>query len=236
MPEDADMKHINENCVVSRYEHSKACSSSYWDRSGTKVLTTSYDDQIRGEFGRLEPVTIRADFSRLSVFDINPRQLGQYVGKDLVPSLKMAVSRSSPLPLFEKSLSLSLPNSTTARVCRLLLTLFCFPHADFDLALLTAGAYVSVFRAHWSTCPTLPLHVVVANMDRTLDVLGPYHSPRPGKSAVQQIVVQLTDDVITAVPAVTATHPTREGRLVGGNSSGKISFYAPPDEPIEAEE
>ncbi|ORY45028.1 WD40-repeat-containing domain protein [Leucosporidium creatinivorum] len=168
MPEDADSRDINENCVVSQYEHSKACSSSYWDRSGTKVLTTSYDDLIR-------------------VFDINPRKLGQYLDKDLVPSVKMGHN------------------------CQ-------------------TGAYVSVFRAHWSTCPTLPLHVIVANMDRTLDVLAPFPSPK-GKS-----VVQLTDEVITAVPAVTASHPTREGRFAGGNSSGKISFYAPPDEPVEAEE
>lgn len=67
-------------------------------------------------------------------------------------------------------------------------------------------------------------------MDRTLDVLAPYPAPRG------QSVVQLTDEVITAVPAVTAAHPTREGRLAGGNSSGKISFYAPPDEPLEAAE
>jgi hypothetical protein len=54
MPEDSGIKEINEQCVVSKFEHSKACSSSYWDRSGTKVLTTSYDDLIRGELRSLE--------------------------------------------------------------------------------------------------------------------------------------------------------------------------------------
>lgn len=37
------------DCVVATYEHTKACSSTYFDRSGTKILTTSYDDVLRGE-------------------------------------------------------------------------------------------------------------------------------------------------------------------------------------------
>lgn len=36
----------------------------------------------------------------------------------------------------------------------------------------------------------------------------------------------LTDESITAVPAITASHPAVAGKYFGGNSSGKVSFYA----------
>lgn len=47
MPEDAYGEEFDD-CIVANYEHTKACSAAYWDRSGTKVLTTSYDDVLRG--------------------------------------------------------------------------------------------------------------------------------------------------------------------------------------------
>lgn len=37
------------------------------------------------------------------------------------------------------------------------------------------------------------------------------------------------DEYVTAVPAVTATHPRRVGRLVTGNASGKCTFWAARD-------
>lgn len=61
-------------------------------------------------------------------------------------------------------------------------------------------------------------------MGRKLDIFSPYPEPQGDH------LVQLTDESITAVPAVTASHPTRAGRYAGGNASGKISFWAPPNE------
>lgn len=37
-------------------------------------------------------------------------------------------------------------------------------------------------------------------------------------------------DHVTAVPAVTAMHPTRLGRLATGNGSGRCHFWAPLDD------
>lgn len=31
------------------YQHGKSCSSAYWDPWGRRILTTSYDDRLRGE-------------------------------------------------------------------------------------------------------------------------------------------------------------------------------------------
>lgn len=36
------------------------------------------------------------------------------------------------------------------------------------------------------------------------------------------------EDRIPSVPAVTGSHPTRSGRLYGGHTAGKVSFFAPP--------
>lgn len=158
-------------------------------------------------------------FARPSVFDINPRKLDELREKDFEPSVMIdvsspfffvAIGRADPCFHFTAQQSESVPSRM--RCLELLLT----PPPS------TAGAYVSVFRAQWSTCPTLPLHIHVANMTRTLDVYSPYPAPSGDH------LVQLSDEVITAVPAVTASHPTREGRYAGGNASGKISFYAPP--------
>lgn len=39
-----------EDCVVARYAYEKACTSAYFDATGTRILSTSYDDTIRGAF------------------------------------------------------------------------------------------------------------------------------------------------------------------------------------------
>lgn len=32
------------------FQHGKSCSAAYWDPFGRRILTTSYDDKLRGEF------------------------------------------------------------------------------------------------------------------------------------------------------------------------------------------
>lgn len=49
--EDAEGDEL-EDCIVTTTEHSNAVSSAYFDPSGTKILSTSYDDKLRGEFAR----------------------------------------------------------------------------------------------------------------------------------------------------------------------------------------
>jgi len=40
---------IMEQAMIVAYPHDKACSSAYFDPSGTRLLSTSYDDCLRGE-------------------------------------------------------------------------------------------------------------------------------------------------------------------------------------------
>lgn len=86
---------------------------------------------------------------------------------------------------------------------------------------------MTVLRARWSTVPSLPPHVHIGSMERSVDLYSP-----DGTS-----IAHLYDpDYITAVPAVTACHPTRPDRYYGGSASGKISFWAPPLASEEKEE
>ena len=34
----------------ANFKHGKSCSSAYWDPWGRRILTTSYDDKLRGRF------------------------------------------------------------------------------------------------------------------------------------------------------------------------------------------
>lgn len=86
---------------------------------------------------------------------------------------------------------------------------------------------MTVLRAHWSTVPTLPPHLFVGSMERDVQLYSP-----DGTS-----VAKLYDpDYITAVPAVTACHPTRPDRYYGGSASGKVSFWTKPLADNEEEE
>lgn len=42
------------------------------------------------------------------------------------------------------------------------------------------------------------------------------------------MVKSFADEEITAVPAVTACHPTLPGKYYGGSASGKIAFFTEP--------
>jgi hypothetical protein len=42
-------KKNNPKVLRARAKHGLSCSSAYWDLEGKRILTTSYDDRIRGE-------------------------------------------------------------------------------------------------------------------------------------------------------------------------------------------
>ena len=44
-----------DNACLASFEHGKACSSAYWDPSGTRLLSTSYDNLVRGESSQAVP-------------------------------------------------------------------------------------------------------------------------------------------------------------------------------------
>jgi hypothetical protein len=75
-----------------------------------------------------------------------------------------------------------------------------------------------VFKAQWSTS-ALPIpHFTVGDMKRFLDVYDTEKNTTTRK---------LYDgEHVTAVPAITASHPSRAGRFYGATGAGKVSFFA----------
>ncbi|GAA6058309.1 hypothetical protein JCM3770_003731 [Rhodotorula araucariae] len=159
---DTEWRDVREAALVTGYESKYACSSAYFDPTGTRLASTSYDDQIR-------------------VWDVDPHKA--------LKSLKGGKA-------FD-------PKTTIVHNTQV-------------------GRYVTVLRAHWSQVPTLPPHLHVGNMHRTLSLFS------PAGTGASEPVKTFEDSALTAVPAVTAAHPTREGRYYGGAASGKVSLWAEP--------
>ncbi|WRT70364.1 uncharacterized protein IL334_007362 [Kwoniella shivajii] len=77
------------------------------------------------------------------------------------------------------------------------------------------GRWLTILRAQWSLNMDYMPHFTVGNMKRTLDVV----------TANGEKVVQLWNEVVTAVPAVSASHPNLVDHVVGGNTSGRIQLW-----------
>ena len=154
-------KEGTRHAVVAEYPHGKAVSSAYFDRTGSQVLTTSYDDQLR-------------------VFDFDTTAAS---------TRRKGSAKSEPATIA--------PSVSFKHNCQ-------------------TGRYVSVFKASWATCPTLPSHFTVGHMNRFIDI----YSPERG------FIGRLSQpSYLTAVPAVTASHPRLPSRYVAGNASGKVCFF-----------
>lgn len=77
------------------------------------------------------------------------------------------------------------------------------------------GRWLTILRANWSLNMDYMPHFTVGNMKRTLDVV----------TATGDKIVQLWADGVTAVPAVTSSHPSRVDCVVGGNTSGRVQLW-----------
>ncbi|GAA5947421.1 hypothetical protein JCM3765_001671 [Sporobolomyces pararoseus] len=157
---DQDLNHLEvaEQAQLVSFPFEKACSSSYFDPSGTRLLSTGYDDTLR-------------------VWDIDPFKIEEQIEQD---------------PEFN-------PTSAFAHNCQV-------------------GRFVTVLRAFWAPQPPsiVTPHIHVGDMRRALDLY------LPDGTRVQSF----SDQQITAVPAVTACHPTVPGKYFGGSASGKIAYFA----------
>lgn len=78
------------------------------------------------------------------------------------------------------------------------------------------GRWLTILRANWSLNTDYMPHFTVGNMKRTLDVYA----------ATGDKIVGLWAEGVTAVPAVTASHPGRVDCVVGGNTSGRIQLWS----------
>ncbi|WWC71881.1 uncharacterized protein I206_105840 [Kwoniella pini CBS 10737] len=77
------------------------------------------------------------------------------------------------------------------------------------------GRWLTILRAQWSLNMDYMPHFTVGNMKRSLDVVA----------ASGEKICQLWNEVVTAVPAVTASHPNIVDHVVGGNTSGRIQLW-----------
>ena len=78
------------------------------------------------------------------------------------------------------------------------------------------GKWLTLFRARFNANPIVESHFSIGSMDRRAEIWA----------ADGTLLRSFYDeDHVTAVPAVTATHPRRIGRLATGNASGKCTFW-----------
>ncbi|EKM55479.1 uncharacterized protein PHACADRAFT_208996 [Phanerochaete carnosa HHB-10118-sp] len=82
------------------------------------------------------------------------------------------------------------------------------------------GKWVTLLRAQWNPNPDVYPHFTLGNMDRSLDI----------RSYKGELITKLADkNKITAVQAVTCSHPNILERAASGNASGRCILWAPTD-------
>ncbi|KAG7092509.1 hypothetical protein E1B28_008860 [Marasmius oreades] len=80
------------------------------------------------------------------------------------------------------------------------------------------GRWLTVLKAQWNPNPDVYPHFTVGNMQHSLDIF----------SSKGSLIVKLSDRTkITAVQAVTCSHPKIVERAVSGNASGRCVLWAP---------
>ncbi|KAF8212183.1 WD40-repeat-containing domain protein [Mycena galopus ATCC 62051] len=89
------------------------------------------------------------------------------------------------------------------------------------------GKWLTILRAQWSPNPDAYPHFTIGNMDHSLDIF----------SCKGDLITKLSDrSKISAVQAVTCSHPSIVERAVSGNASGRCVLWAPSEETDEADE
>ncbi|KAJ6630858.1 WD40-repeat-containing domain protein [Mycena sp. CBHHK59/15] len=83
------------------------------------------------------------------------------------------------------------------------------------------GKWLTILRAQWSPNPDVYPHFTIGNMDHSLDIF----------SCKGELITRLSDrQRISAVQAVTCSHPNILERAVSGNASGRCVLWAPSDD------
>lgn len=80
------------------------------------------------------------------------------------------------------------------------------------------GKWLTLFRAKWNQNPLLEPHFTIGSMTRRAEIYA---------SDGTLLRTLWDENLVTAVPAVTAMHPVLPGRLVTGNASGRCTFWSP---------
>ncbi|KAI5123334.1 hypothetical protein M0805_001759 [Coniferiporia weirii] len=80
------------------------------------------------------------------------------------------------------------------------------------------GRWLTIFKAQWTPNPDVYPHFTVGNMDHSLDIFG----------CKGDLLARLSDSRrISAVQAVTCSHPSIVERAASGNASGRCVLWAP---------
>ncbi|KAJ7452352.1 WD40-repeat-containing domain protein [Mycena galericulata] len=83
------------------------------------------------------------------------------------------------------------------------------------------GKWLTILRAQWSPNSEAYPHFTIGNMEHSLDIF----------SCKGELIARLSDrQRISAVQAVTCSHPSIVERAVSGNGSGRCVLWAPSDE------
>ncbi|KAJ7343432.1 WD40-repeat-containing domain protein [Mycena albidolilacea] len=83
------------------------------------------------------------------------------------------------------------------------------------------GKWLTILRAQWSPNPDVYPHFTIGNMEHSLDIF----------SCKGELITRLSDrSKISAVQAVTCSHPSIVERAVSGNGSGRCVLWAPSEE------
>jgi WD40 repeat protein len=204
---DGEVLEMAENrAQIASHRARLACTSVDWDPTGTKLAAVSYDDIVK-------------------IWDLRPDWLnGKEEGNG-------GEKRSTPSAAKRKKTGLTRwikgeddddddehksdvhANGSDIRPDDLLAKPVHIPHNN------QTGKWLTLFRARFNANPSVESHFSIGSMVRHAEIW----------SDEGTLLKSFYDeDYVTAVPAVTCTHPRRVGRLGTGNASGKCTFWAPP--------
>jgi len=151
-----------QGCILGQFEHKQSASAAFWDCRGERIVSTSYDNNLR-------------------IWN-------------LIPWLS---SRTKLAPT-----SLLKPTHQKAHNC-------------------LTGRWVTLLKAQWSQNLDEPAHFTVGSMSHSLDIIA-YNGEE---------IVKLADaSKVSAVQAVTASHPSIAERAISGNASGRCVLWGPPED------
>ncbi|KAK0556781.1 hypothetical protein OC846_000970 [Tilletia horrida] len=217
-----------------------ACTSVDWSPRGDQLAALSYDDvvkvwdvngsDLRSGFDdddddndnggsaapSATPSTPRGSRSRRSAVkkeEDSPKGLFQYYKRepkeDEVGSASPRKAKNTKRKLPSGSLVSRLETENILEK-----PAHTFPHNN------QTGKWLTMFRVKWNQNPQLFPHFSLGSMHRHVEIWA-----GDGSGLLRSLY---DEDWVTAVPAVTAMHPRRMGRLVAGNASGKCHLWCPP--------
>lgn len=194
---------VDEGGAQLGHKQSRQASTSVdFAPDGRHLAAVSYDDVVK--VWDLERAWLRADEE---VSDTPARGAKR---KSAPPPKKEANGRKGGLMQYFKKEEQGADEALTAVPSDILSNPLVIPHNN------QTGKWLTLLRARWSQNPDLAPHWTIGSMTRSAEIY----------SADGRLLRSLYDEEhVSAVPAVTALHPSKGATLVTGNASGKSTFW-----------